>query len=115
MRHLVDRAFARYGTEGFLLSAAGEQKTMVFCQSVRSRSLIKTARSFSSLGEIPNRQFVCMLPAKTMAAPQDTIRIEGISYVIRRVEALYGSKGQVLYRWCLCVEKGGADTWGMNV
>lgn len=114
MLHLMEKVFASYGTDAVVVTPAGSQNTRVFCQSINSRSWVKTERSFSSLGEVPNRQYVCLLPAKTVIDAGDVIEIDGMSYLVRRVEDMHAPRGQVLYRWSLCVEKGREDTWGTN-
>ena len=111
MRKLMDAVFARYGTDALIRSERGKQKVKVFFHSVNSRSWQNMERMFFPLGEIHRGQHICVLPISVQAFAGDTLRIMGKFYKLRRVEEMF-VKGSGIYRWGLCVEKGGDDDWG---
>lgn len=111
MRKLMDAVFARYGTDALILSERGKQKVKVFFHSVNSRSWQNMERMFFPLGEIHRGQYICVLPIGADAAAGDTVTVNSRSYKLRRVEEMF-VKGSGIYRWGLCVEKGGDDDWG---
>ena len=111
MRRLMEKALCRYGVDATVRTQAGEQKLRVFFHSVNSRSWQNMERSFFPLGEIPRGQYICVLPAGAAVEAGDTIRIMTGVYQVRRVEDMITRRGPI-YRWSLCVEKGGVDEWG---
>lgn len=111
MRDLMDQVFDRYGTAAVILSEAGQQEVKAFFHSVNSRSWQNMERMFFPLGEIHRGQYICVLPAGAAATAGDTVVLMGKSYKLRRVEEMF-VKGESIYRWGLCVEKGGDDNWG---
>ena len=113
MRDLMDRLFSRYGTEAVLLRGEQRQEVKAFFHSVNSRSWQNMERMFFPLGEIHRGQYICVLPISALAGAGDTLRIMGKFYKLRRVEEMFVG-GQSVYRWCLCVEKGGDDDWASN-
>ena len=113
MRELMDQMFRRYGTEAVLLRNDQQWTVRAFFHSVNSRSWQNMEWMFFPLGEIHRGQYICVLPVSALAVAGDTLRIKGKFYKLRRVEEMF-VKGQSLYRWCLCVEKGGDDDWASN-
>lgn len=111
MRDLMDQVFARYGADAVITSEAGQQEVKVFFHSVNSRSWQNMERMFFPLGEIHRGQYICVLPIEAVTAAGDTVMVNGKSYKLRRVEEMF-VKGESVYRWGLCVEKGGDDNWG---
>ena len=111
MRSIMDQVFARYGSDALLTTETGKQKVKVFFHSVNSRSWQNMERMFFPLGEIHRGQYICVLPIGAVAAAGDTVTVKGTSYKLRRVEEMF-LKGESVYRWGLCVEKGGDDNWG---
>jgi hypothetical protein len=111
MRKLMDGVFARYGVDAMITTQTGQQKVKVFFHSVNSRSWQNMERMFFPLGEIHRGQYICVLPIAAAATAGDTVTVNGKSYKLRRVEEMF-FKGGSIYRWGLCVEKGGDDDWG---
>ena len=111
MRRLMDGFFSRYGTEAVITSEESAKKAKVFFHSINSRSWQNMERMFFPLGEIQRGQYICVLPIDTPAKAGDTLTVMGRSYKLRRVEEMF-VKGTALYRWGLCVEKGGDHHWG---
>ncbi len=113
MQALMDRIFDRYGDDAVLTSSEAVQDVKVFFHSVNSRSWQNMERMFFPLGEIHRGQYICVLPISAVAEAGDTVAVHGKTYVLRRVEEMF-AQGQAIYRWGLCVEKGGDDNWGIS-
>ncbi len=96
----------RYGTP----LTIGEETVKGIFFSVNSQSWQNMDQSYSSLGEIPRGQYICVLPATASAAAGDTVNVGEKTYQFRRIEDMR-FRDSVLYRWCLCVERGGDDPW----
>ena len=74
-------------------------------QSVQSRSRQNMERLYSPIGQVPQGQYLCMLPAGTPGGEGDRLRLQGKCYEISRLEPVYYGE-KVAYLWGLCVEKG---------
>lgn len=111
MQKMMDQIFARYGVDAVIGAAGEQQRVKVFFHSVNSRSWQNMERAFFPLGEIPRGQYICVLPICARVQAGDTLTVGGKVYQIRRVEEMATWRGP-MYRWGLCVEKGGDDTWG---
>lgn len=109
----MDGVIERYGTPATIQTAAGQQQIKVFFHSVNSSAWQNMERQFSPLGEVPRGQYICVLPIHVAAEPEDTLIVSGRRYLLRRVEEMTMFTGAV-YRWALCVEKGGEDAWGLT-
>lgn len=110
MLQIFQRLFCRYGTQIRLISDSGEQTVRGFFYSVNSRSWQNMEQVMGPLGEIPRGQYICVLPVQADPVAGNTVQVGQKSYYIRRAEDMRAGE-EVLYRWCLCVEKGGDDTW----
>ena len=106
MLQMFNRLLQRYGT-GLRVE---DTEVTGFFYSVNSRSWQNMEQAVGPLGEIPRGQYICILPAATAAKAGDTIVVGEKSYRIRRVEDMRSGE-QVVYRWSLCVERGGEDLW----
>ena len=84
-----------------------------FFQPVRSKSWQYLEGTYSPLGEIPRGQYVYIGPVNPIAEAGDQITVGEKQYWLRRCELIYDTSGPV-YRWGMCVEKGGEDTWGQS-
>ena len=111
MRQTMDGVFERYGQKAVITNSTGQQKVNVFFHSVNSRSWQNMERMFFPLGEIPRGQYICVFPMEAIVAAGDDVTVMGRVYKVRRVEEMAFS-GESVYRWGLCVEKGGDDQWG---
>lgn len=110
MRTLMDRVFARYGTDAMLHTSENSFAVKVFFQSFNSKSKQSIQRPQHPLGWIPQGQYVCLFPAGTAVAVGDYVTLNRLNYQVRRVEDMLGTTGPV-YRWTLCTQKGSEDTW----
>lgn len=110
MQRLFRRFFSRYGTRLRVSNGSTVKLVYGIFFSVNSRSWQNMERAFVALGEIPRGQYICILPADVSVEAGNTVDREGTTYEIRRAEAVHAGADAV-YRWCLCVERGGEDQW----
>ena len=111
MRKLMERLFARYGTEAILHTATESRKVKVFFSSVNSKSWQNMESHHHPLGKIASGQYICRFPVDTAVEAGDWVELKGSGYRICRVEEVAGPGGQHFY-WALCTGKGGEDLWG---
>ena len=111
MHKLMDRVFARYGTEAVLYTAKGQQKVRVFFESVNSKSRQNMEIRNHGLGRLPGGQYICRFPRATVVQMGDTVSVNGKQYQVCRVEDMLVGSG-CAFRWALCTGKGSEDTWG---
>ena len=113
MEFAINEVFENYGIE---IQHRKGQGMLVFrglFQPVRSKSWQYLEGNYSPLGEVPRGQFVYMGPSMVKMNVGDTIRVKDKDYMLRRIEPVY-YQDRVAYYWGMCVEKGGADTWGQS-
>ena len=110
MRRLIERVFARYGTEAVLQTAEATSTVKVFFQSVNSKSWQNMETVLHPLGYLPGGQYVCMFPAETAAAAGDVLTVAGAEYRVCRVADMPVCE-KPLYRWAICTGKGGEEAW----
>lgn len=110
MRKLTDRVFARFGMDATLHTQQGQQKLKVLFWSVNSKSWQNMKPRYGILGQIPQGQYICLLPGGTQAQTGDFVTVNGSNYLVCRVEDYLDARGPV-YRWALCTMKGSEDTW----
>lgn len=112
MEKLVEGVLNRYGVDAVLQTAAGSKEVKVFFHSIRSNAWQNIDRQFCALGEIPRGRYLCVMPPDAEASVEDTLIVHGKSYLLRRVEQMWGVS-DLAYCWGLCVEKGSEDQWGL--
>lgn len=82
-----------------------------FLQDTQSRGKENVKRDLFPLGQMGTGIYVYLGPVEPAAAAGDCITMDDRCFQVRRAEnVMVGSKA--VYRWGLCVEKGGEDTWG---
>ena len=113
MRQMIDKILNHYGSMVTLQQQDNTHSIRVFFQPVRSKSWQYLEGNYSPLGEIPRGQYVYIGPVKPVATAGDTVTVGDRQYWLRRCEVIYDADGPV-YRWGICVEKGGEDTWGQS-
>lgn len=111
MQKLMDRVFARYGTEAVLHTAKSRQQVKVFFESVNSKSWQNMKSRYHDLGRLPGGQYICRFPRTAAVQMGDTLSVNGRLYLICRVEDMLVN-GNCTFRWALCTGKGSEDTWG---
>lgn len=111
MHRTVEKLMQRYGTPMTLQKDGESFPIRAFLQDTQSRSQENAKQDMSPLGRIGTGMYVYMGPVEPAAAAGDYITMDGKCFQVRRAEnVMVGSKAA--YRWGLCVEKGGEDTWG---
>jgi len=110
---MVTKILNTYGTAVTLTHGDSEFEIRAFFQPVRSKSWQYLEGTYSPLGEIPRGQYVYIGPVNPIAEAGDQITVDKKQYWLRRCELIYDTGGPV-YRWGMCVEKGGEDTWGQS-
>ena len=111
MRKVVDTILHKYGTEVILQRKSGDVSLRCFFQPVNSTSWLSVEHAVSPLGHTTHGEYVCIASAETEMREGEILLYQNRYYVARRVES-YCYCGQAVYQWVLCLEKGGADTWG---
>jgi hypothetical protein len=111
MQKLMDRVFARYGTEAVLHTAKGRQEVKVLFESVNSKSWQNMQARYHALGRLPRGQYICRFPRWVAVQAGDTVTVNGVAYLVCRVEDML-APGGCAFRWALCTGKGSEDTWG---
>lgn len=112
MQKTVDTILKKYGVDVELQRDREKWIIRGFFQPVDSISWQSIEHVASPLGHSSRPEYTCIVPSDTDIQPGDVLFIQERNYLARRVEA-YRYAGQVVYRWALCVENGGEDTWGM--
>lgn len=111
MQQMVSKILNTYGTAVTLIQGENSHNIRAFFQPVRSKSWQYLEGNYSPLGEIPRGQYVYIGPVAPAAEAGDTLRVGEKDYWLRRTELIRDANGPV-YCWGMCVEKGGADSWG---
>ena len=111
MEKMVEKILNQYGASLTLCQGQEETQVRAFFQPVLSKSWQYLEGNYSPLGEIPRGQYVYIGPVSPAAAVGDTVRVGEQAYLFRRTE-LVNAGDRPAYCWGICVEKGGADTWG---
>ena len=113
MEQMISKILNTYGTAVTLCRGGRAYEIRAFFQPVRSKSWAYLDGEYSPLGEIPRGRHVYIGPVEPEAAAGDTVWADGKAYLVRRSEIIRDGSGPV-YCWGLCLEKGGADTWGRS-
>lgn len=111
MRGLMDRVFARYGTEVTVENGQTSYKVKVFFQSINSKSWQNMEKMYHLMGQIPRGQYLCLFPAGTAVKAGDFVEKDNVLYTVCRVEDM-AAPAATVYRWALCVQKGSEYAWG---
>ena len=111
MRKLLDRIFKSYGTEVTVVHKGNRTTVRAFFMPTTSRSWQNMEHVYTPLGETPRGQYNYIGPADVEADLGDLLIVGQRRYFLRRSEVIRDSQG-VIYRWGLCVERGGIDDWG---
>lgn len=111
MQKLVDKIFRRYGVPVEVETTSGNYTVRGFVQHTATSARKHLLPEYVSLGEIPSGHYLMLLPLYEARVGR-MLMYNGKWYIVRRVERVWlGSKA--IYDWCLCEERGEADTWGI--
>lgn len=114
MHAMVEKIFKTFGASYVLAHDDGIHYSLrAFLQPRKALSQRNAIKRISPLGEILGDTYLLIcLPDSDMRVG-DTLEGPDGEYEIRQVETVY-YKYDPLYRWGLCVQKGGADTWDLQ-
>ncbi len=111
MKNMVDKIMRTYGTPLTLYRNGEKIGLRGFLQPNGSRSWQNTEINVVPLGIIPNGQYLYIGPVTPAAEEGDVLIMDNRIYELRQSEPVM-YRDQLIYRWGLCVEKGGEDKWG---
>lgn len=111
MRKTLERILSKYGVTLILHHQGLSCPVRAFFTPTASRSWQNMEHVYTPLGETPRGQYNYIGPAEPAAEMGDVLEVGGREYLLRRLEVIQDDNGPV-YRWGLCVENGGPDTWG---
>ncbi len=80
-------------------------------QSVTGKREGLAVLSPGPLGGEGRGRYLFIGPAKPQIREDMLLWTAGREYVVRAVQPVHGCRGPI-YQWCVCVERGGPDTWG---
>lgn len=110
MRRMVEKIIRNCGT-ALTLEKNGERISITaFLQPNGAASQINTRTEMSPLGQVPGGRYLYIGPVTPQAEVGDVLTLNGRRFELRRAETVMSGE-EPLYRWGLCVEKGGMDPW----
>lgn len=111
MRGMVEKMIRTWGTRITVHHQGVATQTKGMFMPTTSRSWQNMENVYTELGETPRGQYNYIGAMEPVAEKGDILEVNNKRYLLRRAEVVYDRKGP-LYRWGLCVEKGGDDEWG---
>ena len=106
MRRMIDKILGYYGVPATVRG----NSVKIFFQPSGSKSWQSMEPIVGPLGRLPGGQYLYIGPAQQEIGVDDKVCVGGSEYLVRRAEAYQDGSGPV-YRWALCVKKGGAEEW----
>lgn len=107
MRELMQTVLNRHGITVELWHEGKSSLVKAFFQPVIAR----IAREISTpLGMAPQGKYHYFGPAEQVIAVGDEIVLGGMNYFVVRAEEVRDGQG-IVYRWAVCKQRGGKDTW----
>lgn len=107
---MMDKVLQRYGIQAQVEHEGRTEAVRIFFQPSTSKSWQNMEPVMGPLGKVPGGQYLYIGPAWLEIQPGDRVTVGERSYLLRRAEAVADGTGPV-YRWGLCVRKGGDDVW----
>lgn len=111
MRRMVEKILNSYGSDLTLCHDGTAFPVKGFLQSGRSVSQRSMEWKMWPLGQLPTDSYVYIGPVMPQVQAGDVLMQGEKEYELRQVEAVF-YENTPIYLWGLCVQKGGADTWG---
>ena len=111
MRRMISKILRYYGVPAVLVHEGERVELRIFFQPSMSKSWDSMDPIVGPLGQLPGGQYLYIGPAEQEISQGDEVTVGGNAYILRRVEKYLDRDGPV-YRWALCVRKGGEDKWG---
>lgn len=112
MKRMIDKVLRQYGVPAVLEHDGQSIALRIFFQPSMSKSWDSMNPIVTPLGQLPGGQYLYIGPAEQQIAQGDQVHVYDQDYIMRRVETYLDRNGPV-YRWALCVRKGGEDKWGV--
>lgn len=107
MREKMEQILQRHGIALEVWHDGKSNVVKAFFQPVITR----IAREISTpLGMAPQGKYHYFGPADQKIAVGDEIILGGMNYFVVRAEEVWDGQGMV-YRWAVCKQRGGRDTW----
>ena len=114
MRQMISKILRFYGVPAGL-EHEGERVELRSCfQPSMSICWDSMDPIVGPLGQLPGGQYLYIGPAEQEISQGDQVSVGENDYMLRRVETYLDHNGPI-YRWALCVRKGGEDSWGVLV
>lgn len=113
MKRMVEKMLHQFGTDAIVTTAAGSRIVRAIIQPTRSRARQTIEGDQTPLGQIPQGQYTYIGPAEPEIARTDRVEIGSLRLRFARVETVWDGN-RPLYRWGLCYEEGGDDTWALK-
>lgn len=112
MKQVISRILEKYGVSAVLEHGGEAVQLRIFFQPSMSKSWDSMNPIVGPLGQLPGGQYLYIGPAEQEISQGDQVRVGDSDYIMRRTEVYLDRAGPV-YRWALCVRKGGEDKWGV--
>lgn len=110
MKKLVDKIFRRYGVPVTVQETSGVSTVRGFVRHTATSARKHLLPEYTPLGELPQGHYLMLLPLYAVSVGK-LVMYNGRWYIVRRVERVWLGR-KAIYDWCLCEERGEADTWG---
>ena len=110
MKAAVEAVLRDYGQTVTVTHAGQSTQVRAFLQPVTSKSWQNMEHVFSGLGRVERGQYLYLGPAAQPLEQGDLLQSGGTWYVVRKAEQI-AVADVGLYRWGMCVRKGGDDPW----
>ncbi len=111
MRKMMSKLLRKYGIWATVHHGYRDWRVKIFFQPSGSKSWQSMEPIVTPLGQLPGGQYLYIGPAELEISAGDPVTVGDETYFLRRAEVYRDDRGPV-YRWGLCVRKGGEDTWG---
>ena len=113
MRRMMETIIHRYGQQVTLIHGDLRRTYRAFFQPARSKTWQNMHLEMNPLGITPRGQYVYIGPVEPAAERNDMLVVLEKRYRIQRSDVIQDKNGPV-YRWCLCMEEGDVNTWGVR-
>lgn len=110
MVYTIEKMMRKYGSPMVLVRDDKALPFKGFLQHSGSKSWQNMRVQYCPAGRIPAGQYVLLAPVVPEVAEGDTLICGDLQVTVQRVETVMAGE-KLLYRWGLCVRKGGGEPW----
>lgn len=110
MFYTMERILRKYGSAMTLIRGGKAMPFRGFLQHSGSKSWQNMRAGYCPAGRIPSGQYVLLAPMLPEVAEGDTLICGDRKVVVQNIETVMAGDTP-LYRWGLCVRKGGEESW----